>query len=741
MDSFLPGMEVSHFQLVEKIGVGSSGEVFRAEDILLKRPVALKILASFCDPTQKERFLREARLCSVLIHPNIAILYEAGWIGSVPFLAIELIEGQMLSRKIREKPMTAEQAIRYMKEILDALGEAHTRGIIHRDIKSANIMITSRDHVKILDFGLGRAKSEPSRLTTPGRVLGTLEFLSPEQARGATVDHRSDLFSAGVVFFHMLTGHLPFEREQTIGTYSAILKGRPLPLSTFIPGASSALERIVKKAVASDVEARYQSADEFLQDLTRMDSSAEPLPAELAQTTDPLSIAVLYFDRLGDQQEGEYLRLGITEDIITDLSKITGIRVLSRHAVQKYKDKTPDPPAIAQDLQVRFLLHGTVEKSGEKILVNARLWDQSVSGFVWSQAYEREMQDIFDLQEEVAGSITAALEIRLTESERRSIQQRSTASLKAYECFLRGRHHYNEATSSDNRIAEEMFLQAIRLDSGFAAAHAGLAEVYVQRFYHWFDRDRLWLKKAEGAVFTAQQIDDRLPEVHCTSGMLLYLNGDYQRAMEQIQKAIRLDPNYTLAHDHTGEIYLHNGELEKAILAFHTEMRINPDVIYPYFYLVWIHSLLGDWTIAKETLEKARLKHPKDPLLFVLEGILSSYSGHLEEAADFLSRAIHENPSNSFAAGRLAVVYAEMEKWDEAIRIAQSATEQIDPRDHHAAFDRACVHAMHGDISNSFAWLNNAIDLGWRCRSHFERERNLSAVRKDFRFADILMRL
>jgi TolB-like protein len=289
-----------------------------------------------------------------------------------------------------------------MKQILEALGEAHARGIIHRDIKSANIIITPLDHVKILDFGLGRDTTQPSRLTTPGKVIGTLEFLSPEQARGEVVDHRSDLFSAGIVFFHMLTGHLPFEREQTIGTYSAILRSDPLPLSAFI-SSSAPLDVIISKALTRDPSQRYQSASEFLFSLSAI------------ATTETLSIAVLYFDRFGEQQEEEYLRLGITEDIITDLSKISGVRVLSRHAVQKYKDKTRDRIAIARELGVRFLLTGTVEKTGEEILVKAELWDQNVAGVVWAQDYERKMRDIFDLQEEVAGSIMRELEIRLGE--------------------------------------------------------------------------------------------------------------------------------------------------------------------------------------------------------------------------------------------------------------------------------------------------------------------------------------
>jgi len=402
MDSFLPGMEVSHFRLLEKIGAGSSGEVFRAEDTLRQRNVALKILARLSDPIQKERFLREARLCSSLVHPNIAIFYEVDWIGSIPFLVMEFVEGQMLSRKIRESPLGIEQAIEYMKQILEALEEAHRKDIIHRDIKSSNIMITPSNLVKILDFGLGRDTSQPSRLTTPGEVIGTLEFLSPEQARGGTVDHRSDLFSAGVVFFHMLTGHLPFEREESIGTYSAILKGSALPLSVFI-SSSASLDVIMSKALSRDPAQRYQSASEFLHSVSAV------------ATTVTRSLAVLYFDRMGEHQEEEYLRLGITEDIITDLSKISGVRVLSRHAVQKYKDKMQDRATIARELGVRFVLSGTVEKSGDQIFINAELWDQNVAATVWSNFYARKMQDIFDLQEEVANTITMAVELRLGE--------------------------------------------------------------------------------------------------------------------------------------------------------------------------------------------------------------------------------------------------------------------------------------------------------------------------------------
>jgi TolB-like protein/Tfp pilus assembly protein PilF len=736
MELFSPGMTVSHFRLIEKLGSGATGDVFRAEDTFLQRQVALKLLTRIETSEQKERFLREARLCSSLIHPNIAIIYEAGWQGSVPFLAVELIEGEMLSRKIRRQEVSAVDAIAFMKQILKALDEAHSRGIIHRDVKSSNIMISQKHQVKVLDFGLAKEiKEDPHfKVTTPGTVVGTIEFLSPEQARAETLDHRTDLFSAGVVFYHMLTGRLPFERETQIATYSAILKDQPGMIH------APELDSILQKALNKNREERYQTALEFLTALEGLDSRQVNVP-HIVREDQRIKIAVLYFERLEEQEESEYLRLGITEDIIIDLSKVAGISVLSRHAVQKYRNRPIVIPEVIRELQVDFVLHGTVQKTGDMIRVLAELVDGETGQPIWNEEYERQMQDIFELQDHVAKSITEALQIRLTDSERRSIGQRSTQNLKAYEYYLKGKHHYQQYSSRDNALAEEMLKKSVRLDPDFAVAHAALAETYVQRFYNWFDRDRCWLSMAEEVIQRACRLNDQLPEVHCTLGQLLYLRGEYEKAMEEVQKSIRLDPHYALAHDHSGEIYLHMGELDKAILAFHTEMRINEEVIYPYFYLVWIHSLLGDFAIAREVLEKARQKHSRNILLHVLEGTYTSYSGDFEAAENFLRNALVTNSSNSFAAARLSVVLAQTERWTEAIALIEEATERIDPRDHHAAFDRACVMALRNETENSILWLQRAVDLGWRCKHHFEREPNLNSVRKHPRFVELLQRI
>lgn len=721
-------MEVSHFRLIDKLGAGSFAEVFKAEDTLLGRFVALKIFTNCENTEQNERFLQEARIWSSLVHQNIAIVYEAGWHDRVPFLAMELIEGEMLSRRIRSENFSPEQSIQYMKQILDALDEVHSGGITHRDIKSSNIMITSRDQIKILDFGLARNHND-----CLDKQMGTVEFLSPEEARGGQVDARSDLFSAGVVFYQMLTGRLPFERETQVETISAILHEDFRSLSSFMTQIAEPLDAILRKALAKNPDDRYQSAKEFLNELETFRRTTTR-----SSISEPLSIAVLYFELIGEEEESEYLRLGITEDIITDLAKVRGLRVLSRHAIQKYKDKPLDIQRVSRDLQVHYVLHGTVQRAGGRIRVTTQLIDGSTGIVQWTDRYERELRNLFELQDDITHHITSALQIQLTDSEQRSIQQRSTGNLQAYEHYLRGRYHFNQFDPDHNEKAEKMFLRAIDADPSFAAAYNGLSETYIQRFYHWYDRNRIWLKKAEQTIQKAASLNDQLPEVHCTQGMLLYLRGQYSEAMEEIQKAIRLDPHYALAHDHTGEIYLHVGELNKAIVAFHTEMKINADVIYPYFYLVWLHSLTGDFNLAKEILEKARLKHPRNNLLYVLEGTMASYGRDREQAERLLHKAISLNPNNSFAIGRLSVVYAELGRTKEAIRMAEHATEEVDPFDHHAAFDRACVMSIKGDVEESLKWLRLAIDLGWRCGWQFINEPDLDLVRKNPEFQKIL---
>jgi TolB-like protein/Flp pilus assembly protein TadD len=728
MQNFTAGMKVSHFRLIEKLGAGSFGEVFKAEDILLGRKVALKLLTSCENTEQNERFLQEARLWSSVVHPNIVVVYEAGWHDCVPFVAMELIEGEMLSRRVRSENLTPEQSIKFIKQILGALDEIHSRGIVHRDIKSSNIMVTSRDQIKLLDFGLARNQSD-----LHNKQIGTIEFLSPEEVQGSNVDARSDLFSAGVVFYHMLAGRLPFERETQVETISAILHEDFKTLSSFLIHNSETLDAILKKALAKNPDNRYQSAKEFLNELGTLRRATSR-----SSIAEPLSIAVLYFELIGEEEDSEYLRLGITEDIITDLAKVTGLRVLSRHAIQKYKDKSLDIQRVSRELQVHYVLHGAVQKAGGRIKVTTELIDGSTGSVRWTDRYERELRNLFELQDDITNHITSALQIQLTDSEQRSIQQRSTDNLQAYEHYLRGRYHFNQFDPDQNEKAEKLFLRAIDADPSFAAAYNGLSETYIQRFYNWYDRNRIWLQKAEQIIQKAASLNDQLPEIHCTQGMLLYLRGQYAEAMEEIQKAIRLDPHYALAHDHTGEIYLHVGELNKAIVAFHTEMKINPDVIYPYFYLVWLHSLTSDFDLAKEILEKARLKHPRNNLLYVLEGTMASYGRDRDHAERLLHKAISLNPNNSFAIGRLSVVYAELGRMHEAVKMAEHATEEIDPFDHHAAFDRACVMSIKGDAEESLKWLRLAIDLGWRCGWQFINEPDLDLVRKNPEFQKIL---
>lgn len=736
MGRYGPGLEVSHFRLLERLGAGASGEVYRAEDIQLGRQVALKFLTRFDKARHKEAFLREARLGASLMHPNIVVIHEIGWDDCVPFLVMELVEGEMLSRLIRNQSVTHQQAFRIQKQLLSALQEAHSRGIIHRDIKSSNIMITSNGQVKILDFGI--ARSVESHADSDSAVAGTVEFLAPEQLRGCEADARSDLFSAGVVLYHMLAGRLPFERETAAATYSAVLNASAEPLAEFQTRVPEPVEAVLQKALAKDPAQRYQSAAEFVAELDSLESVTGAASAAAPQS---IGVAVLYFDRIGEDEKTEYLRLGVTEDIITDLSKVNGLRVLSRHAVLKYKDKPPDLRSVAGALQVHYVLHGTVQSFADRIRVSAQLVEGSTGDPVWTDRLDRSVNDIFELQDDVARNITDALRIRLTDSEQRSMRRRSTSDLQAYEYFLRGRYHHNQYTAEHNLKAETMLRKATDLDPAFAAAHAALSEVYVQRYYNWFDRTRSWLKKAEEVIETAYQLDDGLPEVHCTRGMLLYLRSEYEAAMDEIRKAIRLDPNYALAHDHTGEIYLHVGELDKAIVAFHTEMRINSEVIYPYFYLVWIHSLLGDFAIAREVLDKARLAHGKNPILPVLEGTFASYSGDHDLARERLGKAVAVNPNNSFAMSRLAVTHAELGNWSESLALIESATEKVDPTDHHAAFDRGCVMALQGEIDQSLQWLNRALDLGWRCGYQFRNEKKLAAVRNTAAFERLLQRL
>ncbi|HET7711353.1 MAG TPA: serine/threonine-protein kinase, partial [Thermoanaerobaculia bacterium] len=463
MDPDIIGRTLSHYRITSRLGSGGMGVVYEAEDTTLGRRVALKFLPIEMarDATLLERFQREARAASALNHPGICTVYAIDRHEGQHFIAMELLEGGPLSERIRAGPFDIGQLIDIGIQLADALESAHSKGIVHRDIKPPNIFVNDRGQAKILDFGLakidrgqgGGDAEEPTAmrgedLTQAGTTLGTVSYMSPEQARAQLTDARTDLFSLGAVLYQMATGKQPFPGESSAMIFDSILNRDPVPAQQANSAIPAELGRILGKALEKDRNLRYQTATDLKTDLMRLkrdvDSGNRPsenTATRMAAASTEKSIAVLYFENLSGVKEDEYLRDGVTEDIITELSKIKGVRTFSRATVLGFRDKQVTPASIGQQLNAAYVLTGSLRRAGARLRINAQLVDTKTDFPLWSERYDREMKDVFEVQDDIARSIADALRITLTPQEQKALGVKPTDNLQAYDLYLRGRSY------------------------------------------------------------------------------------------------------------------------------------------------------------------------------------------------------------------------------------------------------------------------------------------------------------
>jgi len=701
------GQTISHYRILEKLGEGGMGVVYKAQDTRLDRFVAIKFLPS-TSPENKARFLQEAKATAALSHPNILSVYDVGESDGSMFLVLELIDGAPLSAYIAGlktgSGIPVKQAMDWMVQIAHGLKAAHEKDVIHRDIKPHNIMVTSNNQLKIMDFGLAKLKNSLS-ITRTGMSLGTLSYMSPEQAQAIPADHRSDIWSLGVVLFEMLTTELPFKAEHEAGLMYLIMNEDPPPPSALDLKIPQQIDSIVRKMLEKDRARRYQSIDEFLKAL-------EAVKVEIEATTlasKTKAIAVLPFDNISPEKESDYFSDGLMGELIANLSRLKDMRVISRTTSMQYKGTKKDIKTLGRELGARYIIEGNVRRFQDNLRITAQLIDVETDAQLWAETYKGKLADVFDIQEQVSKQIVDALMVKLTPVEKVALTKRSTVNADAFDCYLRARDHLYKRTKNGVQFAIQLFQKAIELDPRYAAAYAGLGEAYATMHYD-YDTKEMWFDKAIESGLKALLYDPTLAEAYAALALAYMSRKSLDEALEAGHKSIELDPNNFTAYWILGRIF-HLADRDREAVEMHKKaIALNPD----------FHTAYGDLRVVYERLGEQEL-HDE-----ILNTLLEAYPRYLSQHPDDARSHIY-----------YAIDLAQVGRTDEARSEAARGLE-LSPGDSLMMYNGACFYSRIGEKRLAIDSLKNSVAAGLEDYEWIKRDPDFDNIRNEPEYMEIM---
>lgn len=799
-----PGNQLAHYRVLASLGAGGMGEVYLAEDIRLGRKLALKILpAEFTqNPERVARFEQEARAASALNHPNIITIYEVGQEAGIHFIAFEFVAGNTLRPCLKDEGMKLGEALEIAIQVTSALQAAHEAGITHRDIKPENVMIRPDGYVKVLDFGLAKltekssegvdveAETKVRAETDPGTVMGTVTYMSPEQARGVKIDARSDIFSVAVLLYEMITGRAPFGGETTSDVIAAILLSEPPLPSRSVANIPLELDWTLSKALRKDREERYQTIKSFLSDLRHIKSRIEfeaelarlnrsemirtesgnsgrlisegptlsysnepktlllpfsqsPLPQRLSSSYGEIdSLAILPLANASSDPGMEYLSDGITESIINSLSQLPKLRVVPRGTVFRYKGQEVDPQQAGRELGVRAVLTGRVLQLGDSLIVKTELADVAQQSQLWGEQYRRKLTDIFTLQEEIAEEISQKLRLRLTGEEKQKLVKRYTDNTAAYHLYLKGRYYVNKRTPEWIRKGAEHFQQAIDLDPNYGLAYAGLADAYAFLASSTGGQPpHDTYPKAKAAAQKALELDETLGEAHCSLGFscLLY-DWDFAESERQFKRAIELSPNYANAHDGYAFYLKASGQHEAAIGECLRAQELDPLSLFTMLSLSWAYYFARRFDDALAQVRKVLEMDPNFGFAHWHLGMIYLQKGQHDDAISALRKAVNLTGGIPTFLSHLGHAYGKSGKHREA-RQMLAQLESLSKRQYVSSYFIAMIHLGLGDLDRTFECLAKANEERAGSLVFVRVEPMLDSLRGTSRFVDLAERV